>query len=118
MKKIDNYKTFIKENINETELSELHNNNLAIAEYMGGKRKTQSPLFGRSYIEVDTTDMDCYVSLPKYINPHALKYTKSWDWLMPVCLKLYNENSIDSHSNKYSIQEVYDSVVEAITNLK
>lgn len=78
--------------------------NKLIAEFMGGKEKKQSPLFGQSFIEINTTNMDCYVSLPKYVNPNALKYHTSWDWLMPVvekieCITIDNDDNSDNFFN-------------------
>lgn len=62
--------------------------NILIAEFMGGKKKKFDPLFGGKYEEIDTTDMECYVSLPKYVGFGALKYNKEWSWLMPVVDKV------------------------------
>ena len=98
-------------------------NNKLIAEFMGGKEKKQSPLFGKSFIEIDTTNMDCYVSLPKYTNPKALKYNKSWDWLMPVVVKCFDEHEVYSDDLNFklndalletNIESLYKAVVEFI----
>jgi len=39
------------------------------------------------------------------------KFRSSWDWLMPVALKIAKEHGIDCICKRYSLEEVYTEVV-------
>jgi hypothetical protein len=80
-------------------------NNKLIAEFMGGKIKEFNPLFGSKFKEIDTANMECYISLPKYVNPKALKYHISWDWLMPVVEKI---EGTETENGYYEVRPFID----------
>ncbi len=64
-------------------------NNQLIAEFMGAR--VIKGLFS-SKEALETSDMNCYISLPKHITVEALKFHTSWDWLMPVVDKIEREH--------------------------
>ena len=80
-------------------------NNILITEFMGAKITTINPLFGPSKQMINTEGMECYVSLPKMSYISALRYDKSWDWLISVVEKiqdmgyLVNMNNVSTNIN-------------------
>lgn len=100
---------------------ELLYNNKLIAEFMGGEEVKFSPLFGKSYKQINTEKMDCYVSLPKHVDARVFKYNKSWDWLMPVVQKCLtvgdNTDEWDALLNalqEVNIKTLYEATINFI----
>lgn len=80
--------------------------NKLIAEFMGGKMKVEN-YHGINIIEIDSKTFDL----------HGLKYHLSWDWLIPVVDKCYQEHMskhIAEAVMTFDIDKVYQVVVEFI----
>ena len=46
------------------------------------------------------------------------EYDFSWDWLMPVALRIVKKHGIDCISKRYGFSEIYWEVVKAIKFIK
>ena len=43
-----------------------------------------------------------------------LKFDSSWEWLMPVAIKIAKEHGIDCIAKRFTMEEIYNDVIEAI----
>jgi hypothetical protein len=43
-----------------------------------------------------------------------LKFDSSWEWLMPVAIKIAKEHRIDCIAKRFTMEEIHNDVVEAI----
>jgi hypothetical protein len=79
-------------------------NNKLIAEFMGLKK------YGYKN--------ENYLLLNKHLSPEQLPYSTSWDWLMPVIIKIADIRK-DTHYKLYkTIDKAHQEVVEFIKDNK
>jgi len=85
-------------------------NNKLIAEFMGLPTEVFKPSRITNYYHREYNSGTWY-------EEHELSYNVSWDWLMPVIIKMADARE-DTHYKLYkTIDEAYEEVVEFINQL-
>jgi hypothetical protein len=56
-------------------------------------------------------------SFKTYFEPSLLKFHKQWNWIMPVAIHIATTYGIDCISKRFTIEEIFESVVDFINLL-